>query len=82
MTDKAEQLHRKSEASNVEKIIDWGLYFVRPEIGSSGKRGIFIESHTPKNGGAEGFWVLYNLHTCIQRPALSLENISVYHKAV
>ena len=66
----------------LKKILTGDLYFVRPEIGSSGKRGGFIESHTPKNGGAGGFRVLYNLHTCIQRPALSLENISVYHKAV
>ena len=65
-----------------KKLLTVDLCFVRPEIGNSGKRGSFIESHTQKNGGAEDFWVLYNLHTCIQRPALSLENISVYHKAV
>ena len=65
-----------------KKLLTGDLCFVRPEIGNSGKRGSFIESHTQKNGGAEGFWVLYNLHTCIQRPALSLENISVYYKAV
>lgn len=63
-----------------KKLLTGDLYFVRPEIGSSGKRGSFIESHTPKNGGAEGFRVLYNLHTCIQRPALSLEDMSIHNK--